>query len=97
MALTPPQTRGACGGSHTRRQPSCGGTSRMTRECQVPICERLGSEIPRQRAGAGTGKYLFGVIGRWASFVDSVYARAHQGRGAVSVLGSRPFSSAAAQ
>jgi putative ABC transport system substrate-binding protein len=25
-----------------RRQPSCDGTSRMTRECQVRICERLG-------------------------------------------------------
>ena len=25
-----------------RRQPSCGGTSRMTRECQVRICEGLG-------------------------------------------------------
>ena len=30
-----------------RRQPSCDGTSRMTRECQVRICERLGGEIPR--------------------------------------------------
>jgi hypothetical protein len=29
-----------------RRQPSCGGTSRMTRECQVWICERLGVKFP---------------------------------------------------
>ena len=29
-----------------RRQPSCGGTSRMTRECQVRICERLGVRFP---------------------------------------------------
>src|ERR1700726_892568 len=29
-----------------RRQPSCGGTSRMTRECQVRICERLGVQFP---------------------------------------------------
>src|ERR1700730_12752981 len=29
-----------------RRQPSCGGTSRMTRECQVRICERLGGKFP---------------------------------------------------
>src|ERR1700716_4356169 len=29
-----------------RRQPSCGGTSRMTRECQVRICERLGVKFP---------------------------------------------------
>src|SRR6202035_1319061 len=31
-----------------RRQPSCGGTSRMTRECQVRICERLGGKFPGQ-------------------------------------------------
>ena len=29
-----------------RRQPSYGGTSRMTRECQVRICERLGVKFP---------------------------------------------------
>jgi hypothetical protein len=29
-----------------RRQPSCGGTSRMTRECQVRFCERLGVRFP---------------------------------------------------
>src|ERR1700693_4592510 len=29
-----------------RRQPSCGGTSRMTRECQVRIYERLGVKFP---------------------------------------------------
>ena len=29
-----------------RRQPSCGGTSWMTRECQVRICERLGVKFP---------------------------------------------------
>jgi hypothetical protein len=29
-----------------RRQPSHGGTSRMMREYQVRICERLGGEIP---------------------------------------------------
>src|SRR5260370_28911400 len=29
-----------------RRQPSCGGTSRMTRECQVRFCERLGVKFP---------------------------------------------------
>jgi hypothetical protein len=30
-----------------RRQPSRGGTSRMTRECQVRIFERLGARRPR--------------------------------------------------
>ena len=29
-----------------RRQPSRGGTSRMTRECQVRICERLRVKFP---------------------------------------------------
>jgi hypothetical protein len=29
-----------------RRQPSCGGTSRMTRECHVRICEGLGVKFP---------------------------------------------------
>ena len=29
-----------------RRQPSCGGTSRMARECQVRICERFGVKFP---------------------------------------------------
>ena len=29
-----------------RRQPSCGGTSRMMREYQVRICERLGVKFP---------------------------------------------------
>jgi hypothetical protein len=28
-----------------RRQPSCGGTSRMTRECHVRFCERLGVQF----------------------------------------------------
>ena len=39
--------------SNGRRQPSCGGTSRMTRECQVRFCERLGVQFPgptRQKA-----------------------------------------------
>ena len=29
-----------------RRQPSTGGTSRMNREIQVRICERLGVQFP---------------------------------------------------
>src|SRR5713101_790483 len=29
-----------------RRQPSRGGTSRMTRECQVRFCEGLGAKFP---------------------------------------------------
>ena len=37
-----------------RRQPSCGGTSRMTRGCHVRFCERLGVQFPgptRRRRG----------------------------------------------
>jgi hypothetical protein len=40
-----------------RRQPSRGGTSRMTRECQVRFCEGLGVIFPgptRQRVLVGT-------------------------------------------
>src|ERR1700704_448105 len=33
-----------------RRQPSRGGTSRMTRECQVRFCERLGVKFPGETA-----------------------------------------------
>jgi hypothetical protein len=36
-----------------RRQPSCGGTSRMTRECQVRICEGLGVKFPGPTRQAG--------------------------------------------
>jgi hypothetical protein len=32
--------------SNGRRQPSRGGTSRMTRECQVRFCEGLGVKFP---------------------------------------------------
>src|SRR5262249_41565452 len=32
--------------SNGRRQPSCGGTSRMTRECHVRIWEGLGGKFP---------------------------------------------------
>src|SRR6516225_3914288 len=48
-----------------RRQPSFGGTSRMTRECQVRICERLGVKLPgptqqrfrgRRRGSRGNGQ-----------------------------------------
>ena len=41
-----------------RRQPSGGGTSRMTRECQVRICERLGVKFP----GPTRHKRTFGGV-----------------------------------
>ena len=47
-----------------RRQPSCDGTSRMTRECQVRICERLGVKFPgptRQRGFLNLGMWTRGV------------------------------------
>ena len=42
-----------------RRQPSRGGTSRMTRECQVRICEGLGVKFP----GPTRHSRRFGNIG----------------------------------
>ena len=45
-----------------RRQPSRGGTSRMTRECQVRFCERLGVKFPgptrHEHALAGSAEYF---------------------------------------
>ena len=43
-----------------RRQPSRGGTSRMTREYQVRICERLRVKFP------GPTRQALRVICRWA-------------------------------
>jgi len=52
-----------------RRQRSCGGTSRMTRECQVRFCEGLGVKFPgptRQNA-TWRGGQLLAQSGRSAS------------------------------
>src|ERR1700730_7967351 len=55
--------------------PSCGGTSRMTRECQVRICEGLGVKFPgptRRGRRCSTTHICFsstsvsGSSGRWA-------------------------------
>ena len=56
--------------SNGRRQPSRGGTSRMTRECQVRICERLGVKFPGptrhsrryRRASVGSRHVCFAPI-----------------------------------
>src|ERR1017187_5059262 len=45
-----------------RRKPSRGGTSRMTRECQVRICEGLGVKFPgptRQKAKYSERAHVF--------------------------------------
>src|SRR5467141_2941490 len=45
-----------------RRQPSRGGTSRMTRECQVRFCEGLGVKFPgptRQTEKNSVRAYVF--------------------------------------
>src|SRR5438477_8270398 len=45
-----------------RRQPSRGGTSRMTRECQVRFCEGLGVKFPgptRQIEKTSPGAFVF--------------------------------------
>jgi tartrate dehydratase beta subunit/fumarate hydratase class I family protein len=58
-----------------RRRPSCDGTSRMTRECQVRICERLGVKYPgptRQKRTNHRGpKSTFVRFGRWSQPIDA--------------------------
>src|ERR1035437_7593623 len=54
-----------------RRQPSGGGTSRMSREAQVRICERLGVQLPgptRRKTPAGSGLRTRGQTGLAANF-----------------------------
>src|SRR6267154_2023084 len=46
-----------------RRQPSNGGTSRMTRECQVRICERLGVKFPGPTRRRRNGLMASSVMG----------------------------------
>src|ERR1019366_2097585 len=46
-----------------RRQPSNGGTSRMTRECQVRICERLGVKFPGPTRRRRNGLSALSVMG----------------------------------
>jgi hypothetical protein len=50
-----------------RRQPSCDGTSRMTRECQVRICERLGVKFP----GPTLQTRSFGDVGSMSGLPES--------------------------
>jgi hypothetical protein len=55
--------------SNGRRQPSRGGTSRMTRECQVRFCEGLGVKFPgptRQTEKNSVRAYVF----RFASTIN---------------------------
>ncbi len=57
-----------------RRQPSCGGTSRMTRECQVRICEKLEVKflgLTRQApAGWATGQIRAGGRAIWQAVAN---------------------------
>src|SRR6516165_10792891 len=48
--------------SNGRRQPSSGGTSRMTRECHVRFCERLGVQfaLALKKVSAPSISYLVG-------------------------------------
>jgi hypothetical protein len=41
-----------------RRLPSRGGTSRMTRECQVRICEGLGVKFPGPTRQSATSRFV---------------------------------------
>src|SRR4029077_17420349 len=59
-----------------RRQPSFGGTSRMTRECQVRICERLGVKLPgptRQQRK----KHVFGWLYNAADHDRTLWVLVH--------------------
>src|SRR6516162_3314467 len=52
-----------------RRQPSRGDTSRMTRECQVRFCERLGVQFPgptRQNPNGQSASASSGQAVAWA-------------------------------
>ena len=51
-----------------RRQPSGGGTSRMTRECQVRICERLGVKFPGPTRRSGHKGPLISESGQKLSY-----------------------------
>src|SRR3954467_102245 len=74
-----------------RRQPSFGGTSRMTRECQVRICERLAVKLPgptRQRCSKRrdrSGVIRRGERKRTADEVSKCHRR-YQNRGGVGRL-----------
>jgi hypothetical protein len=50
-----------------RQQPSRGGTSRMTRECQVRFCERLGVKFP----GPTRQIRSFGDVGSMSGLLES--------------------------
>jgi hypothetical protein len=56
-------------GSDGRRQPSGGGTSRVSREAQARICERLGVQLPgptRRLANGnavGQAHFIAGLFG----------------------------------
>src|SRR3982074_2011381 len=45
-----------------RRQPSRGGTSRMTREWQVRFCEGLGASVDRCPRHVGFSTYRFTIV-----------------------------------
>jgi hypothetical protein len=45
-------------GPDGRRQPSIGGTSRISREAYVRICKRLGVQSPGRLGGPGTTRFL---------------------------------------
>ena len=46
-------------GPDGRRQPSLGGTSRVSREAQARICERLGVKFPGATRPGATRRYPF--------------------------------------
>ena len=70
------------------RQPSCGGTSRMTRECQVRICERLGVKFPGPTRRRRNGLIASSVMGMLLS--EMRFATSHLQIGRSHPLTCRP-------
>jgi hypothetical protein len=72
-----------------RRQPSCGGTSRMTRECHVRFCERLGVQFP----GPTRQTRSFGDVGSMFRFARKRTWLGNLGVHALGIPFSRPLNS----
>ena|SRR5450631_4697021 len=64
-----------------RLQPSCGGTSRITRECQVRICERLGVKFPGPTRPKQPNRHVRSMVAgcrTWRGWLNSVLNDPHK-------------------
>src|SRR5215211_3951367 len=81
-----------------RRQPSRGGTSRMTRECQVRFCEGFGVKFPGPTRHNRTTFFrgctsTFANCGHAVAYVRGSYGRVEDGRGSLGHAASLRFPS----